>query len=115
MHVFLVSLFSNITIGRLFNALVIVHVAAPSIDVNNIAFPLRLIFSVYTPGATSTVSPFTLAFIPACMVEYCEGTWRTVAAANKGRVIAVNTVKITRRFIAGLHWWNLKTNSIISS
>ena len=56
------SFAENVTTGPSADPLMIVAVAsvkevAP--DVTMIAFPLKLRFSLYVPGETSTVSPFT--------------------------------------------------------
>jgi len=55
------------TAAVLFGPLMVVTAAPPEL-VTVMALPLKLMFSLYVPGATRTVSPLLAALIPDCMV-----------------------------------------------
>ena len=65
----IVSSLAKVTVASpgLLPPLMVVTVSPPEL-VTVIALPLKLIFSLYVPGATRTVSPLTAALMPDWMV-----------------------------------------------
>src|SRR5215469_1290428 len=74
----LVSPLLNVTTELTFPPSITVALGPPLLT-TVIAFPMKLIFSRYLPGATRMVSPFEAALIPAWIVGWSAGTLMVAA------------------------------------